>query len=697
MRTNLRSRIAAAVIGLCLAPGCRPDPVTASPQGSVGSSTEQAVAIAPVEHPAELLPASTVVYLVGESPRRAAEVFARDEIAQRFPDLYGRVGALSTSLFGRDVLDPKSLPAMGIDPDGRAGIAVLSVSSEAFALFVTLSDPPKFRETVLTLAARSGAELVPTSLGSGTEILRDTSGHGAVVIRGQYAVAVAGEGEDVPRIAEAMATVEPSRALAGRLAYRRTVGATAPGDLVGFVDPVTILQQSAERRAREGAMPNWAEELLEEARARADAPEQIAELEARAREEAQWRERRRARQDAEAAIAERLFSAVEGISFRVDAKPSGALVELRMPMGEDAFLRRLLRAGKGAPPLSWALDGAPLLLLSGNLDVDTAVELGGLFLRAEDKTYDELTAAWRNELGVDASAVASLLTGAMGGALTIDGKIDLAGTDWETPSWLGFAVHAEVSDPAAVTKLLEGAAAKLRPFGKPMRREAGTAELSFDVPGWRRVYVTVAGRHLVVTTDRLLPERIAKGKAGSVEKKTKPSAAYGAMSLPDASLTYATEMTLLSWGLLLGRSMASFPVETSVESPETASIPTSRTWQRKKKELEAATKRLREAERALDDSQAAAALDVMRPIGMTVLVAKLEEQGLWATGGQFVRADGIPGALLEVIAATQKLSGAEDTPEREKVDRLFEEVMRLQNELHAIREADVLRAQTRKR
>jgi hypothetical protein len=666
--------------------------VAPTPSTDSGGTT----AIAAVEHPEELLPASTVVALIGKSPRRAAEVFGRDRIAERFPELYRSAAALSSSLVGRDMLDPASYSAVGIDPDGRTGVAIVSLAPEVFALFFTLSDPPRFRETVIEVASRAGTQVVSTSLG-GAEVLNEGSGNSAVVIRGDFGVIVVGSsGEHVGQAAQALATVDPSRALAGSRTYRRTLGATAPGDLVGYVDVAEVLARSTARRADKPSMSNWAQDQLDEARARGDAPERIAELEATAKEEAEWQTRWRERDEAKAALVQQLFSSVEGVALRVDAKRSGAVFELRMPMGEDAFLRRLLREGKGAPPLSWALDGAPLLLLSGNLDEDAFAELIDLGARTEGGSYDELAAKVKERAGLDLSSVRPLLTGAVGGALTLDGDPNFASIDVGPPSWLGFTVHAEISDPAAMEALLAQVAKTAKPFGKAMRREAGKAELSFDVPDWRRVYVSVAGRHLVVTTDRLLPERLAKGQAGNVEKKTKPSAAYGAMSLPDAGVTYASEMSLLGWSMFMGSSMP-HSMHASVESPETEAIPKSRTWQKKKKELDAAQVRARKAQDALEGERATAALEAIRPIGMTVVVAKIEEQGLWATGGQFVRAEGIAGAIVDVIAATQKMRTMQDTPEQQEHNRLFQETSRLRQELDEIRQADIERVRSRKK
>jgi hypothetical protein len=697
MRTSFLSRIAAPLAGLCLAlSGCRAEkasaPVASPPSTDSGGTT----AIAAVEHPEELLPASTVVAFIGKSPRRAAEVFGRDRIAEQFPDLYRSAAALSSSLVGRDMLDPASYSAVGIDPDGRTGVAIVSPDPEVFALFFTLSDPPRFRETVIEVASRAGTQVVSTSLG-GAEILNEGSDNFAVVIRGDFGVIVAGRsGEHVGQAAQAIATVDPSRALAGSRTYRRTLGATAPGDLVGYADVAEILARSSARRADAPTMSNWAQEQLDEARARGHTPERIAEFEAIAKEETERQTRWRKRDEAQAALARQLFSSVEGVALRIDAKPSGAVFELRMPMGEDAFLRRLLREGKGAPPLSWALDGAPLLLLSGSLDTDAYAELVDLVARSAGGSYDGLAAYIKDQASLDLSSLRPLLTGAVGGALTLDGAPDFASIDVGPPSWLGFTVHAEVSDPAAMEALLAQIAKTAKPFGKAVRREAGRAEVSFDVPDWRRVYVSVAGRHLVVTTDRLLPERLAKGQAGNVEKKTKPSAAYGAMSLPDASVTYASEMSLLGWSVFM-RSSMSHSMHALVESPDTEAIPKSRTWQKKKKELDAAQVRASKAQDALEGTRATAALEAIRPIGMTVVVAKLEDQGLWATGGQFVRAEGIAGAIVDVIAATQKMRTMEDTPEQQELNRLFEETSRLSQELHEIRQADIERVRSRKK
>ena len=696
MRRN--SILETAVAALCLgAPGCRTEKQAQAPEDTrVDTGRESTPAVAAVSHPEELLPATTLAYFVGKSPRRAAEVFGRDRVAKEFPEVYAGVSGLFVQAVGRDVLDPEALPTLGIDPDGRTGVAVLSASPDVLGLFMTLSDASRFRETVIEVASRANAEILPTSYG-GSEVLRDRSGRTAVVIRGAYAVVVVGDDETVPQIAQAIATVDPSRSLSSTRAYRRTIGATAPGDLVGFVDVAELAASDEARRRRfeelASSEPSWQERELEDARGRGEPPERIRELEERVREHREWEASWKTRQEAEQALTTRLFSSFEAISMRVDAKPSGAVFELRMPMSADAFLGRLVRNGQGPPPLSWALDGAPLALLSGTLDVPTLVELADLLAQAQGTTFAEVASKLKAKSSLDLHTLQPLLTGSMGAALTLDGPIDFGSFERGTPKWLGFTVHAEVSDPAAVERLLGELVGKVKP---PLRRESGKGEFSFEVPDWRRVYLTVAGRQLVVTTDRLLPERLAKGKAGSIEKKVKPAAAHAAMGLPDAAVTYASDMAAMGWLMFTGRSVSTSFAE--VESPETASIPKSRTWQKKKKELDAVEARLRDHQAARETIEVQQILDVVRVVGTTVVVAKRDEHGLWATGGQFVRADGIAGAVLDVIAKTQRLRESETrASDFQELDRLFQESTRLQQELHEIRQADIERVRSRKR
>jgi hypothetical protein len=266
------------------------------------------------------------------------------------------------------------------------------------------------------------------------------------------------------------------------------------------------------------------------------------------------------------------------------------------------------------------------------------------------------------------------------------------------PKWIGFAVYAEVDDPDKAKSMLHSMATKAKLFGKAVKRDRAAGGFSFEIPDWRRVHVGVGGKYVVVSTDVELAGRMAKGKAGTIEQKASPASGYAAMKLPDTALTYAADMATFGW-LTFG-TMGSFESVAMAEPPEVADIPKSRNWNKKQKELEALDNKLNAQRSKAEAGRADNILDMIRPMGLSVFAIRVEDRDLWATGGQFVRAESIPAAIEAVTQNARGLFGAtpaEPTPEREKLFELQEQRNQLQSELDHIRQQDIERFQSRKK
>jgi hypothetical protein len=638
--------------------------------------------LAPVARAQELLPPDTQLLFEGKSMARAAEVFNRDKIEKEQPKIYGDIAKQIQQVFGVDILVPANLPAIGVDPNGPVGIALLDADREAFAVWAKLTDPGKFREVVIAAAARSSTQLAPVSLG-GAEILRDQNGQGAVVLREPFAVLVMSrpprEGQENVDWARAIGTMDPSQSLASSPEFRKATAGWVDTDAIAYGNMASLVSSLLRVEESEMAMinNNWAQEELENARKRGATAEEIARLEAQAKQvrddNKRWEERRKAERE----LARFILGGMSTLAMRVDVKRSGPVIEGRVQQGADAFPRSLVRNGEDAPALTSALDGRPVMLVAGNLEVEAFVDLVDRVARAEGESWKTIVDKLQKQTGVDVDAeIRPQLTGVAGFAATIDGDASKA-TPQTIQKLFGVHAHVEVNDPARVEAALAKALPKLEIDGRTFKKDKDGG-WSMEVEKFRKLHVKVAGKHVVLSTDPALAGRIAAGKAGSIDKRVKPTAAYGAMSMKGQAFTYAQDFGAFASFFLLGRS-SSMPVTTTGK-------PKSRTARAKQAELAKVNKQIAKQQDVVDAAEMNKMFSTADPFGTTVIVAREENDGFVLQGGQFIRAKDLGDLVLKMMTAFS--SGFEQTPERAKLNDLFNRRFKLEEELRQLEVTD---------
>ena len=498
-----------------------------------------ASALAPVNTAAELLPQATQMYFEAKSAARVFEVAQRERWMSAFPKEYGKATQELVEEFGVDLLDPATWADVGLDVNGPVGLCLLSIAAEAGCGFATVSDAGKLRQFLVEMAGRRGKELRPTSLG-GAEILRTSSAEVTFVIRPPIAmVVIVDREENAPDFAQEIAVADPLRSLSADSGFRRSTGGYKGSDVVGFMNVASIGNDAVTRM-----------EQLDREFGDKSGPSK--------------------RNLAQREVLRFVTGGMSAIGVRGDAKRNSVVVEAKVTMPEDAFPRSLIQNTEGQPPLTWALDGRMLMMLSGTLDVDRTVQFIDMLAKAEGGSWKELVAEVKREVGIDLNAdVTPLFTGAAGGAVAID-KEPTFKKSRDIVKSFGFGVYADVNDPKKTQAVLDAVAKKAKLAGVKVSKDARTGTQSFDVPEFRPIHVGVHGKHLVVSTDAGLGPRLDKGKAGSVAKKTTPAGAYAAVSRKGSAAAYATDYSPFMW-LFFGVGF-----DTAISPRAAAGVPESR-------------------------------------------------------------------------------------------------------------------------
>lgn len=696
-----RVRSFALATSLVAALACHPRGAAVQPGGdkpagggTVGGGGDYAP-LAPITRGAEILPASTLAMLDVAGPTRLAEIIGRDALVAKFQPEYQKLAADMTREIGHDVLDPKQLAAIGVDANGRMGAALLDVEPFTGAFWFSLTDAAKFRAMVFDLLSKQDAAPKSMPLG-GAEVVTLRAGREWLVIRAPLAVFVVREGgeESDNEPALAIASADPNRALANDKEFRRTTGRLAAADALAYVDGKelwSMVEDEIAKKEGRAETNNWARDELANAKQRGEKPERIAELEAQAKEVDESNARWQRRQQAERDLVKKMFAGVGTGVWTFSAKPGGIVGEGRWELGAESLLLKILRNNEGAPALPRALDGRPLWMMTGAVDPNELVTFLDLAMQTEGTSWKELAGELKAKSGLDLDGeLRPLFTGNTGFALTLDGKLEMSE---DAAKNVGFGLDLELSDPGKAQAVLDklGAAGlaemKKKKPGKdePKLRKDGKGWL-LDIPKWRKVYTSIAGSHLVVSTDAGLAKRLASGGTGGGSKLAPPSA-MAAAGWEKAAFGTMIDLELSMW-MFMARSAGDFS-SAMVESPEDAKVPKSKAYKAKQKQIDAVSAKLKKLRAKREAEEFTRFRAVTQPWG--AIAGNLQEDGnaLVATGGLFVRSKGgIAGALMDSLTAVKAL-GDEKSSVDVEMGKAFEERSRLEQEQREIRERDL--------
>ncbi len=670
------------------------DPPTVTP-GS--TNAPRAEPLAPVKEFSELLPRDSSLLITGSSLTRAFEVFERDRLVEKFRPQYESIRAGISGVIGHDLLDPAAYPAMGIDPDGPVGIAVPDVVAGQIVVLATVADASKLKAMARDAAGRAKLEMVEQDHG-GAVVLRVKGEEGSgLVIRDKLAAMVfdLGRREGAVDLPRRLATMDPHVSLASDVGFRKSIGALRSADLNVYTDLAGIVERvnvEAEARAAE-PQNNWAQQQLVQAQKEGASAERLAELEQQAEQERKWQAEYRARQQAERAMLELLFSGIDSVGLTAAVKRTGPVYDGRIVAGEDAFLRRLLVNREGAPLLPRSMKGAPLLCLSGGIDGPALGELVDAMAAMDGTAPGEYRAEVKSSLGVDLQAdLWPAMKGDAEMCLTMKGDLVAAVADAKEAIEVGIAVEL---DPAKAKYLL-AKLANSKEGAKRLRKRGGGYTYEGGLP-FGPMVLDVVGERVVMSTDPELAQRIAKGDPGSTLSLTEPAAARGAIELPGTAASYAFDMSQLMLWMAVGVSDFGAPavIAPGFTEEEMAEVPLSRASKKANKALDKANKEIERLQRKMMAEQVKGVAAITDPFGLGVVAVLEDERGFSVAGGQFLRADGM-GQLVERTAQAvldMSQGGGTRDPELDKaMQEAFERRVKAQEAFAEARLADAERA-----
>lgn len=632
--------------------------VVVVPDGSRGRVTTGGgapIALAPVDHPSQLMPPGTVVLLTGTSMTRVAEVFGRDRLVAALGEEYTLLRSAFVETFGHDLLDPRAWPELGLDPGGPVGLALSDLDDPPMVFIATVSDRKTLMDFLRSVSGSVEVELVEEAYGSAS-ILRpkDVSNDGVVVLRDRFMALVFAGDEGNLELARRMVTMDPDASLASHAAYRSATEDLGAADMVAYADFGGIFGRANAKEPKYPMQGRVEEQtdMLEQARKRGASPDEIAKL------EQQLAKTKRA--ENERARNRLMISGVEGVALAATVERSG-LVSFggRVVAGPDAFIRRLVANRSGASALPMAMNGALLSCYLSRIDPTTALGLleEARVVGGQDPTW--IRTEVKDALGLDVEVdLLPVLGGDMDLCLAVEGDPSVG---LEPGKQLHVGVTVQVTDVAAAKRVLAKIATSGSRIGKRVKKRG--EGYTVEHPPWGTVHVQLAGDLVVASTDPELAERLAAGVRGSMPSQTRAPAAMGAIGLPGTTITSAGDISLFILRKVVEGPVPDMPVIVpGFTLEELEEVPLSARSKKTKMAVEKAYAEMEVLNAKRDVQEAKAVLRAFDGLGVFVLASTEDERGFTMTGGQFLRAESLGHVLEGFVQALDEGSARELEP-----------------------------------
>lgn len=643
-------------IGLGTA-SCRLPPIPAGEPSTMSPAADGAAVHGPAEptsaivrEPAQLLPERTdlVVTVAGVQP--LLRLIDQPRLLASYRRQYDFLVAKAEQGVGHNLWDPRTWPKIGVDPDEPLGAAMLDAHGSATCLFVTLSDPRRFREFFEAVGEKFEMRVDPVFEDRGVVLAHQPDASMALVLRDRFAFLVFNHrpGRASLELARELASIDPARGLAATPRWQKAVGAAAGRDLRAFVD----LRAMTELEPEDGSS-NVAQE-------RGGRPTQGA-----------W---------------DVVLGSPGPLVIDLSLSATAVRGTVRARVEASGLLRRVLRAGGAAPLALQAMRDRLVFAAGASFDLAEGLAAADEFFRHAGGSLDAALAQLKATKGLDLRAVLDGQDGRASVAWSVQDPRTL--TTARSLTDLTISAVLGLKDPAGQRAMFDALTTKSKSvpgFGGVTlhRTRAGGAMLT--VPNWRSFHMAVVGSTLVLSTELEQLRRVERdGVVGTTQGLAPEVAAL--LTAPEAAAAVLVD-SALPLGVSLRRPVApesglalAQPYErfAAVARAKIDVVPPSGPYKAKLKEW-------RQVQRADEDRLRRAAGSVMALAeSLGVLAFNVREVGdeLVLEVGQFLGPDGAVGAL--VAAAELRALEVEDA--------LHEERLRIEQELRERRVHDIERA-----
>ena len=635
----------------------------------------------------EMIPGSALMVGATTGIAPLAERIGWSELRLIKRDWYEMAVAAVVQFVGHNVLDFASLPEVGVDPEAPMGFAWLSWEDEAFAAWIRLTDPEKFKTTLYKLAGLARETLTPETMGDALILSMKGEGDVKIVLRGDYAfLVVSDEGDDEAMAhARRVATIDRAGSMAEVERFKKLMGTLGTGrDAAMYMDVATVLDRALGiEQKREMASESWVETELKNAKERGADAEEIARLEKQAEEDRAWKKSYEKRRKAEHALMKSFWGSLGAVAFGVELGTQ-AVTGRAIAATAGGMILEIFGRSEGRPLITKVVSGKPWLLAGATVDVASCRALFEKFLATEGTDWAEGEKEALEHLGVSlARDVLVLLDGQVG--TYMGGEFLPGGDPADTFKEIEAGGYVGIKNQTGAIELLNKIAAHPSEVARLLKAVDGGWE--FAVPDWRTVHVRVVDGYIAAGTDPAFLDRVAKGAGGDWPASMGNDDLTAMITNSEANVAWMMDMGLVGY-MTFGFAMRDMGASAAVSTIGPDDAPYSQAWKDKKKAIEDEKKSIEEARKRLETKEMEVLKALFGAFGVTAAVGGPGPEGLQVQGGQYFGLDSIPAVGKEVANRAfemEALSSRRNTEVWQRQDNIW----RMENELQQIRQQDV--------
>jgi hypothetical protein len=642
------------------------------------------------------LPVTTSMVAVASDPQALLERLGRDQLTRTFAKYYEMAVAEVTQVVGENVLLPRNLPNVGIDPTGPVGLAMLQLNRPVGVVFWSLTDADRFKTTLYSVAGRVREKMEPHVAGEAMVICPRNDEEVCFVIKEKLAFLHFADMRDEEALAKALefaarSTEGPS--LATDETFLKTSQALGFGkDAAVYLNTPALL---------DGVMNmdrNWAEESLKDSqreleRAReAQDQSEIERWEERVKSDREWAEKERARKAAEKEMLDTMLAGTGTIAMGVELTDKALRFKTYTHVGKDSPWTDLARPVKGPSAILDYTAQRPFYLFRFNVDLMGYLRLLDTALAMEEMSVAKLGDQLKSFTGLDLQAdILDVFSGEISAAVFGDIQTIMK-ADGEGAQGIGGTLVLGLADPAkapaALAKLLG------HDLVQPLVRKTGENAWEVPVPTWRTVSIVMVGSDLVLTTD---PEFVAAMKSGtrrSFVDSLENTELSSLLSLEDSLGVAAMDFGSFSM-LFFGIVRMAGDWDEKVPEPQDSDIPFSpeyRQLEKDKAELKKKVKSLREEIETETNKRIG---QMLTRIGITVAVGVKEGDDFYGYGGHYI-ADESMALLIEHLISDGLALEELDRTRRREVWEMEDKVWEMDRKMQEVRSETIRKAEEKK-
>lgn len=637
------------------------------------------------------LPTETPLLVVAANPQELLDRLGRERLTKTFAQYYEMAVAEVTQAVGENVLVPRNLANVGIDPTGTAGFAMLQFNRPVGVAFWSLTDADRFKTTIYSIAGRVNERMEPHVAGNATVICPRNDEEVCFIVKDKLAFIHFADMEDEKALELALkfAAQDPEGpSLANSEGFQQTNKALAFGkDAALYIDTAAMLKSIL------GAGHSWAEESLAESERQLKAAQEsgdeseITYLKERIKSDREWAERERKRKSAEKEMFESLLTGTGTVAMGVELAEKSLRFKSYTRLGADSRWATLARPVKGPSPIISYTRQRPFYLAHMNIDIKGYLELVDLMLAPEEMSIAKLSEQFKALTTLDLQEdLQAIFSGEI--AFAIFGDLDeiLTG-ELEGMKAIGGTLLLGLNDEEEAAKAL----AKILGLGmvEPFVQAVGDKSWSIPVPEWVAVSVVITNGHLIATTD--------PGFIAAFQSKTRRSF-VDQLDNPELvsllSLEETTGIAAMDFGSFaavfmgLAKSAGDWDIA-KAEAP--SDVPLSEEYKRLEKEKNALRAKAKERRREIEAETNKRIGQIMERIGVTAMVGIKKGNDFYGYGGHYIDDESIAALVEHLIQDGIAIEELQST-RRKDVWELEDKAWELDRKMQEVRTEDLMKA-----